>query len=156
MATLRDLARGADSRWRVQLSAQPPKARIGKEAFKLTVRSAQSGYLTLLYVGSDGQEFMQLFPETPGQAVRVTANVPFRLPDEYAAHGPVGVNHVLAIVSATPRDFGSVLGKTGAARATLAVASALQDDNRNLRKRPQQGAAPELYGADLIELVEEK
>lgn len=153
VATLRDLQRGADSRWVVQLTAQPPKAKIGKDAFKLTLNSSETGFLTLLYVGSDGREFMQLFPEVPGTPAPVTANVPFRIPDEYAAHGPAGVNHLLAIVSASPRDFSSVLGGHGAAQASLANAGALQESARNLKKRPDQGSA--LYGAALIQLAEE-
>ena len=154
VATLRDLQRGADSRWAVQLNAQPPNAKIGKEAFKLTLTSSESGYLTLLYVGSDGGEFMQLYPEVPGTPAPVAANVPFRLPDDYAAHGPVGVNHVLAIVSATPRDFSDVLGKQGAAPASLATAGALQESAHQRKKQPDQESA--LYGAALIRLVEEK
>lgn len=150
VATLRDLQRGADSRWQVRLSAEPPRAKIGKETFKLTVSSSETGYLTLLYVGSDGSEFMQLYPQAPGTVVQISANAPMRLPDEYAAHGPAGVNHLLAIVSATPRDFSGVLGQQGTARASLANAGALQENARSLKQNP--GSA--LYGAALLELVE--
>lgn len=155
VATLRDLARGADSRWEVQLKAQPPKAKIGKDAFRLTVTSSETGYLTLLYVGSDGREFMQLYPEKPGTPVKVSANSPFQLPEAYAAHGPVGVNHLLAVVSATPRDFSPILGNAGAAKASLAAAAALQQRAQNLKSRPGNSASPEAYGATLIALEEQ-
>lgn len=152
VATLNDLARGADSRWEVKFTAQPPKARIGKDAFRLTVTSSETGYLTLLYVGSDGREFMQLYPEKNGVPVKLVANTPFQLPDAYAAHGPAGVNHVLALVSATPRDFGKILGEQGAARATLINAAALQEGVFRQKKSDQATA---LYGAALIQLAEE-
>lgn len=76
----------------------------------------------------------------------------FQLPDAYAAHGPAGVNHVLALVSATPRDFGKILGEQGAARATLINAAALQEGVYRQKKSDQATA---LYGAALIQLAEE-
>ena len=155
VATLRDLANTADSRWSVQLHASPPRARIGKDAFRLSVTSSEDGYLTLLYVGSDGKEFMQLYPDTTGQQKYVQAGMPFHIPSEFASQGPAGTNKVLAIVSATPRDFSTVLGKLGTAEATLANANALQSAARNLKRTESRRADPAAYGAALVDLVEE-
>ena len=155
VATLRDLLQAADARWSVKIDAKPAKARIGKDAFRLAVSSSESGYLTLLYVGSDGKEFLQLFPEKTGEAIRVNAGKPFQIPGEFAAHGPAGINRVLAMVSDTPRDFSSVFGQQGSASASLSNASALQESTRNLKHRPNMGNQSALYGAALIDLIEE-
>jgi hypothetical protein len=154
VATLRDLANAADSRWSVRVDATPPRARIGKDAFRLTVTSSQDGYLSLLYVGSDGKEFLQLYPEAPGQQVPVKTGQVFRIPGEFAAGGPAGTNRVLAIVSASPRDYSAILGQQGAAAATMATARALQESTRNLKHRLSKGELAS-YGATLIDLIEE-
>ena len=158
VATLRDLANGADSRWMVALDAKPPRAKIDRDAFVLTATSSQAGYLTLLYVGSDGKEFARLYPYEAGQEQRVAANVAFRIPGEFASHGPAGTNRVLALVTEAPRDFADVLGKQGVATATRSTAAALQDQLRNLKGRPSGAgtvSAGGSYGARLIDLVEE-
>ena len=174
VATLRDLQNGADSRWKVDIAANPPRAKIGKDAFTLTVTSSQKGYLYLIYVGSDQKEFMQLYPEGNESNV-VEAKRPFRIPGEFAAGGPAGTNHVLALVSKEPRDFSRILG-TGSASATLANATAIQDVScatRNLKRRECQSGNLEgpagtrnlkrvtaaegesdTYGASIVELVE--
>ncbi|SDI75959.1 caspase family protein [Propionivibrio dicarboxylicus] len=174
VATLTDLQHGADGRWQVDISATPAEARIGQDAFALTVTSNQRGYLYLIYVGSDRKEFLQLFP-SPQEANLIEANQPFRIPGEFAAQGPAGTNHLLALVAASPRDFGKVLG-SGSAAATLANAAAIQDiscANRNLKRRdclPGEAAATgnsrnlkriapadgqaDSYGAARIELIE--
>ncbi len=136
IATLTDMQNGADGRWQVDIVANPAKAKIGREAFTLAVTSSQRGYLYLIYVGSDRKEFLQLFPEKQ-EANLIEANLPFHIPGEFAAQGPAGTNHVLALVSSTPRDFSKILpGGSGA--ATLANAAALQDagcSTRNLKRR---------------------
>lgn len=169
-ATLRDLASGADSRWQVRLTARPERARINQDSFRLSVTSSQEGYLYLLYVGSDGKEFLQLFPDQADLSNRVSANQAFRIPGEFAATGPAGSNHVLAIVADAPRNFAGIFGQGGSTPATLANAAALQDagcatrnlkrvecqeDRRNLQRRPIRDGESSAYGAALIELVEE-
>lgn len=173
-ATLQDLQNGGDSRWQVRIDATPQRAKIGKDAVKLSVTSSQGGYLYLLYVGSDRKEFLQLYPER-NEPNWINANYSQRIPGEFAASGPAGTNHLLALVSRVPRDFKRILGD-GTAPATLANAAALQDAacaTRNLKRRECQPAEPEArdtkrnlktiavpegdadsYGAALIELVE--
>jgi hypothetical protein len=174
VATLRDMQNGSDNRWQVQVEANPSRAKIGKDAVKLTVTSSQGGYLYLLYVGSDRKEFLQLYPER-NEPNWISANHPLRIPGEFAASGPAGTNHLLALVSRVPRDFRGILGQ-GTAPATLTNAAALQDvvcSTRNLKRRECQAFEPESkeatrnlkavavaegeadsYGAALIELVE--
>lgn len=174
VATLKDLQNGSDSRWQVTVDADPPRAKIGKDAVRLTVTSSQGGYLYLLYVGSDRKEFLQLYPER-NEPNWINAGNPQRIPGEFAAAGPAGTNHLLALVSRVPRDFQRILGD-GTAPATLANAAALQDAacaTRNLKRRECQSveseaketkrnlkivAAPngeaDSYGATVIELIE--
>ncbi|MBN8518371.1 MAG: caspase family protein [Candidatus Accumulibacter sp.] len=170
VATLRDLASGADGRWQVNLAAKPQRARIHQEAFRLSVTSSQEGYLYLLYVGSDQKEFLQLYPDQRDRSNRVRAGEVFAVPGEFTAMGPAGTNHVLAIVADAPRDFSGLFGKTGSVPATLGNAAALQEagcamrnlkrvecqgENRNLQRRPQQEGESGTYGAAMLELVEE-
>ncbi len=169
-ATLRDLASGADSRWQVSLVAKPLRAKINKDAFRLSVTSSQDGYLYLLYVGSDQKEFLQLYPDQTDRSNRVSAGQAFFIPGEFAANGPAGRDHVLAIVADAPRDFSGIFGKEGSVPATLGSAAALQDagcatrnlkrvecqgDSRNLQRRPAKNGESSTYGAALVELVEE-
>lgn len=174
VATLKDLQNGSDSRWQVLVNANPLRAKIGKDAVKLTVTSSQGGYLYLLYIGSDRKEFLQLYPER-NEPNWINANYPQRIPGEFAASGPAGTNHLLALVSRVPREFQRILGE-GSAPATLANAAALQDatcSTRNLKRRECQAiesqskdttrnlkkiavaeGEADSYGAALIELVE--
>lgn len=174
VATLKDLQNGGDSRWQVRINASPQRAKIGKDAVRLSVTSSQGGYLYLLYVGSDRKEFLQLYPER-NEPNWINASNPQRVPGEFAASGPAGTNHLLALISRVPRDFLRILGD-GTAPATLANAAALQDAacaTRNLKRRECQPGVPEAkettrnlkavavtkgeadsYGAALIELVE--
>ena len=169
-ATLRALASGADSRWQVTLAARPTRARINKEAFRLSVSSSQDGYLYLLYVGSDQKEFLQLSPDAAGQSNRLSANQVFAIPGEFAANGPAGTDHLLAIVADSPRDFAGIFGSSGSVPATLGSAAALQDagcatrnlkrvecqeNSRNLQRRPAKDGESTTYGAALVELIEE-
>lgn len=168
-ATLNDLANGADSRWQVQLNSNLRRARINRDAFQLSVTSSQDGYLYLLYVGSDRKEFLQLYPDAPHAPNQVVAGQPFRIPGEFQAGGPAGRDTVLAVVSATPRNFSSIF-HDGSASASAGNAAALQsltcasrkpgqddcanDGTRNLKRKPQAGESGG-YGASLIELIEE-
>lgn len=170
-ATLKDMANGADSRWQVRLESNVKRARINKDAFKLSVTSNQDGYLYLLYVGSDRREFLQLYPDSPSAQNQVYAGQTFRIPGEFAAGGPAGSDSVLAVVSAQPRDFSAVFGKEGSAPATAGNAAALQDAScasrnlrksvcpdegtRNIKRRPSRDGDATSYGAALVELVEE-
>ncbi|OHC64261.1 MAG: hypothetical protein A2040_19900 [Rhodocyclales bacterium GWA2_65_19] len=175
VATLSDLQAGSDSRWQVRIDAKPPRAKVGKDAFKLSITSSQGGYLYLLYVGSDRKEFLQLYPDK-NEPNWIDADRPLRIPGEFAAEGPRGTNHVLALVSRVPRDFSRILGQ-GSAAATLANAAAIQDitcTTRNLKRKTCQTVEEDAqvqtrnlkvsavavgeadsYGAVMVELVEE-
>lgn len=164
VATLKDLLNGSDRRWQVRVQASPPRAKIGRDAFRLSIQSSQDGYLYLLYVGSDQKEFLQLYPQAPDQPNRVRAGQPFVIPGQFAAGGPAGTNHVLALISHQPRSFQRVFDRQGSAQATLGSAVALQDvmcSSRSARQACQGGNTPvaegvvQTYGASLIELVEE-
>lgn len=167
-ATLNDLANGADSRWQVQLNSNLRRAHINRDAFRLSVTSSQDGYLYLLYVGSDRREFLQLYPDAPNAPNQVRAGQVFNIPGEFSAGGPAGKDTVLAVVSATPRNFASIF-RDGSASASAGNAAALQsltcasrkpgdecadDGTRNLKRKPQNGESGG-YGAALIELIEE-
>jgi len=173
VATLKDLLNGGDGRWQVRIDAKPPRARIGKDAYQLSVTSSQGGYLYLLYVGSDHKEFLQLYPDEK-EGNWINANTPLRIPGAFAAEGPAGTNNLLALVAHSPRDFKSIF-KDQVAPATLSTATALQDatcasrnlkrigcqdkesspQSRNLQVVPVANGEADSYGAALVELVEE-
>jgi hypothetical protein len=85
----------------------PKQLRIGKDPFSFEVRSNTDGYLYAVMMGSDSQSFYVLFPNKLDQDNKVKANVPVKLPRpgwSIKAGGPEGTNHVLFVVSQSPRD----------------------------------------------------
>ncbi len=72
------------------------------------MRSARTGYLYLLMMGTDRSHFYQLFPNAIDANNRITAGVELSLPRSgwtMVAGGPAGTNRFLAIVAPSRRDF---------------------------------------------------
>ncbi|NBP40011.1 MAG: DUF4384 domain-containing protein [Betaproteobacteria bacterium] len=105
-ATLEDILAQRNGRLKLDVSA-PKQLTINKDAFKVAVRSNTDGYLYAVMLGSDGQSFYLLFPNKLDQDNRIKANTKYDLPRpgwSIKAGGPEGTNHVLFVVSQSPRD----------------------------------------------------
>lgn len=82
--------------------------RIGKDRLRFRLRSSRPGYLYVFMVGTDGEHFNLLFPNAVDGKNRVEAGKDISLPRPgwtMTAGGPPGINHFLAVVSESPREF---------------------------------------------------
>jgi hypothetical protein len=107
-ATLRDIFNGRDDRRIVEIIPAQNKLKIDHDKFSVGIRTNNAGYLYLLMVGSDGQTFDILFPNKLDENNYIQADKTVQFPRsgwEVVAQGPVGNDHILAIVSDAPRDF---------------------------------------------------
>lgn len=111
LGTLLDIYNRRDDRRQVTLVTTKPSFRIGQDNVEFKLTSSHAGYVYLLMVGSDGKTFDMIFPNKLDQNNRIEAGQTLDLPRqqwEVQAGGPAGKNHLLAIVSDAPRDFGKL------------------------------------------------
>jgi hypothetical protein len=185
VATLQKLYNARASDWDIVLRTNKPKLKVFQDSITLSVTSERSGFLYILYVSSDNREFTYLYPRDPGDRNQLRAGVPFIVPYSYASTGPVGTNHILAIVSPDQRDFSNVFTHSQTADAsrqtTCEIAKTMNTRGFSVRKCVQnvatqgmslQGPEPleqsgglvqanepqgaaNTYGANLLEVVEE-
>jgi hypothetical protein len=105
-ATLQDIYAMRDGRLKLEVSA-PAQLTIDKDPLQFSVRSSTAGYLYAVMLGSDGRSFYLLFPNKLDSDNRIKANTTYRFPRPgwaVKAGGPEGVNHLLFVVSQSPRD----------------------------------------------------
>lgn len=84
------------------------RVQIGKDKPSFRVRSTLSGYLYVLMVGTEAEHLIVLFPNAIDRDNRIEAGRELTLPRtgwSFVAGGPPGLNHLVAIVSESPRDF---------------------------------------------------
>ncbi len=136
--TLQDIYNRRDARRQVRLITAKPVFRINADDVKFSVSSSHPGYVYLLMVGSDGHTFDMLFPNQLDGENRIQAGQTLALPRaQWAlqAHGPPGKNHLLALITDSPRNFGGIgmqaAGPFSSVTATSASASAIQQTTGN-------------------------
>lgn len=123
--TLQDIYANRDDRRVVTLESSKPAFRIQKDFVEFTLTSSHPGHVYLLMVGSDGKSFDMLFPNQLDAQNQVQPGQPMKLPRaswEIKAGGPAGKNHLLAVVTDSPRDF-SKLGMQPAGPFSMVSAS---------------------------------
>lgn len=111
-AALKDLRAAADPSIQVPLKAARSSMRIGQDYLDFSVRMPREGHLYVLQVGSDGKTFNLLFPNKLDADNRLPAGE-HKFPRanwRIRSGGPAGANHLMAIWSATPRDFRGQMG----------------------------------------------
>ena len=124
---LRRINDGQDARWGYVARPSLTEGKIGS-AFTIDYQTNRPGYLYILYAGSDGKEFLQLYPS--GGAHRYHGMTNGRLlkadgtPVSYQLLDPPGDNHLLVVITERPRDWSSVF-KNGTANATMESAQAI-------------------------------
>jgi hypothetical protein len=107
VAALTDIYNQRDDRWEVQASVASPTLKIGSN-LNVTVRSRRDGYVYVFYRGTRPDSFYLLFPNQLDGANAITANQELELPRKewtVTALGPKGTDHLMVMVTATPRDF---------------------------------------------------
>jgi len=133
-ATLLDIFNGRDDRRTVTITPVKNRLKIGSDKFSFSLRSSHTGYLYLLMVGSDGNTFDLLFPNKLDGDNYIKADQTLQFPRpswEVVAQGPVGTDHILAIVSDAPRDL-SQLSITNA--GPFSVVSATSTGQRDIQR----------------------
>jgi hypothetical protein len=111
VATLKDIQANHDDRRTVRLSPDKPAYRINRDRVRFSLSSSHEGYVYLLMVGSDGKSFDLLFPNRKDDRNHILAGETWQLPRAgwaIRAGGPAGRDHLLAVVSDTPRDFAAL------------------------------------------------
>jgi len=106
-AMLHGIFQQRDDRWQVDASVEQPRLKIGTN-LTMTIRSQREGFVYVFYQGSRPESFYLLFPNQLDAANSIGANDTLHLPRadwSVTALGPRGTDHLLVMVSATPRDF---------------------------------------------------
>jgi hypothetical protein len=164
---LKAIRADADPQRVVRLATDKPAYQIKKDRVALNVTSSHEGFVYLLMVGNDGKSFDLLFPNRKDDRNHILAGETWQLPRPgwaIRAGGPPGRDHLLAMVSATPRDL-STLGMQAAGPFSLLAAT---PENVRGLKLVAATAAPDApvqckegdtacgnaYGADLIVVKE--
>jgi hypothetical protein len=110
LAALNDIYSQRDDRWQVQVNLDQPTLKIGSN-LALTVHSDRDGYIYVFYRGTQPDSFYLLFPNQLDGANAIAANQDVRLPRQswaVTALGPPGTDHILVLVTQTPRDFSNL------------------------------------------------
>ncbi len=128
LATLQEVSAQRNPRRKVEVSLSKPSLRIGQDALQLTVRASHAGHVYLVMLGSDRRSFYLLFPNALDDDNRIRANAPMTLPRpdwRLLAQGPAGTDHLLVLVTDTPRDLAAL--RTAPASAAAPFTFTLND-----------------------------
>jgi Caspase domain/Domain of unknown function (DUF4384) len=110
LATLNDIYSQRDDRWQVQATLASSTLKIGSN-LAMSVRSQRDGFVYLFYRGTQPDSFYLLFPNTLDTANTIKANQDLKLPRQdwsVTALGPKGTDHLMVMVTDTPRDFSAL------------------------------------------------
>jgi hypothetical protein len=110
LASMNDIYGQRDDRWDVSAKLQTPTLKIGAN-LNLTVHSQREGYVYLFYRGTQPDSFYLLFPNQLDAANAIKANQDLQLPRQdwnVTALGPTGTDHLMVMVTETPRDFSTL------------------------------------------------
>lgn len=106
LATLMDIEQQRDPRLVVDVRLSKSELKIGKDALDLSIKSSHDGFIYLVMLGSDRKSFYVLYPNGLDRDNRIKAGQTRRLPRpdwRLEAAGPPGTNHLLVMVSSSPR-----------------------------------------------------
>ena len=110
LASMNDIYAQRDDRWQVSAKLQSPTMKIGTN-LNVSVHSQRDGFVYLFYRGTQPDSFYLLFPNQLDSANGIKANQDLMLPRQdwsVTALGPKGVDHLLVLVTDTPRDFSNL------------------------------------------------
>ncbi|MDP9010897.1 MAG: caspase family protein [Pseudomonadota bacterium] len=110
LATLNDIYSQRDDRWEVLTTLASPTLKIGSN-LSMSIRSQRDGFVYLFYRGTQADSFYLLFPNSLDSANAIKANKDLPLPRQdwsVTALGPKGTDHLMVMVTDTPRDFSAL------------------------------------------------
>lgn len=109
LAALNDIYSQRDDRWGVQVTLGKPVLKVGSDVLDFNVVSQRDGFLYVFYMGTSPDSFYLLFPNKLDPQNQVKAGETVRLPRPswtINALGPAGTDHIMVMVTQTPRDLG--------------------------------------------------
>jgi hypothetical protein len=110
VAALTDIYNQRDDRWLVDAHLGSPLLKIGSN-LALTIRSQRDGFVYVFYRGTQPDSFYLLFPNQLDSVNSIAANQDMQIPRKdwsVTALGPAGTDHLLVMVTDTPRDFSAL------------------------------------------------
>jgi hypothetical protein len=108
LSTLENIFAQRNPQRSIKVNISNQRLKIGQDQLKLTIESQRDGYVYLVLVGTDAQSFYILFPNGHDDQNFIRSGKPMKLPRfgwSMAANGPAGIDHVLVIVSDSPRKL---------------------------------------------------
>lgn len=108
LATLKDIEGQSNPKRKVDIKVSKSSLKIGKDSLDLAIRSSHDGYIQLVLVGSDAKSFYVLFPNGLDKDNRISAGQTVKVPKpdwQVKSSGPVGTNHLLVMVTDSPRKL---------------------------------------------------
>jgi hypothetical protein len=110
IAALTDIYNQRDDRWQVDAHLVSPLLKIGSN-LALTIRSQRDGFVYVFYRGTQPDSFYLLFPNQLDGMNSISANQDLQIPRKdwsVTALGPAGTDHLMVMVTDTPRDFSAL------------------------------------------------
>ena len=110
---LRQLHGQRDASRVLSVQAGSTRLKINQDPLRLTINSPRDGYLYLILAGSDQNSLYVLYPNAVDGNNAIKAGETVVLPRSHwrvTAAGPKGVDTLMAIVTDSPRDLGSLKG----------------------------------------------
>ncbi|HEY4958231.1 MAG TPA: DUF4384 domain-containing protein, partial [Caldimonas sp.] len=166
VAALEDIVRHGDPLISVNTLADKERIAINVDRMQFRVKSSESGYLYVLFAGTDKAHLQLLFPNGLDKNNRISADTTVTLPRkgwQITAGGPPGTNHIVTMVSREPRDFAAAGLNAGETIPEFDLAQAERAWATTPSTRPALAGAPRCasgaacdaaYGATLIRIEE--
>ena len=111
LATLQDVEAQRNPQRIIDVKLAKKSLKIDKDYLDLQIKSNHDGYLYLVLLGSDKKSFYVLYPNKLEQNNFIKAGQTINLPNQswqIKAAGPAGIDHILVMVSDSPRDLKSL------------------------------------------------
>ena len=111
LATLQDIEAQRNPQRILNVKLAKKSLKIDKDYLDLQIKSNNDGYLYLVLLGSDKKSFYVLYPNKLETNNFIKAGQTISLPGQswqIKAAGPAGIDHILVMVSDSPRDLKSL------------------------------------------------
>ena len=160
LATLKDIEQQRNPKRKVEVKLSKPALKIGKDLLDLSIQSSHTGYVYLVLLGSDSKSFYVLYPNGLDQNNKILAGQTLRIPKpewQIKSAGPVGTNHMLVMVSDSPRKLDSlVMAEPSASEPFTYALNNFEGRSALIRFLTSSGAngASESFGAKIIAVKE--
>ena len=160
LATLKDIEQQRNPKRKVEVKLSKPALKIGKDLLDLSIQSSHAGYVYLVLLGSDSKSFYVLYPNGLDQNNKILAGQTLRIPKpewQIKSVGPAGTNHMLVMVSDSPRKLDSlVMAEPSASEPFTYALNNFEGRSALIRFLTSSGAngSSESFGAKILSVRE--